>query len=263
MLQYHVLARFDEPALPRLATLGVVLSAHAALGAWLLTAAPMAVTAVEPIRMDVSLIPYVAPVMAAAPSPEPVVLPLPEPLSQTDPEPLPEPEPPVLEPEPAPLPEPEPVPAPKPKPPPKKRAPRAEPRVQQPVVAPPVAVAAAAESAPTAAPAEPDPHATQQPPASPAALVEARFDADYLRNPAPVYPPMSRRRGEEGKVLLAVKVSPDGKAAHVEIRESSGFNRLDEAALRAVQGWRFVPARRGDQPVATSVVVPIIFRLDA
>jgi protein TonB len=98
-------------------------------------------------------------------------------------------------------------------------------------------------------------------PAGPA-FVDARFDADYLRNPAPVYPPMSRRRGEQGEVRLLVAVSAAGVPERIEIRHSSGYPRLDEAAARAVREWRFVPARRGDRPVAASVVVPVVFRLE-
>lgn len=94
------------------------------------------------------------------------------------------------------------------------------------------------------------------------ALVEARFDVDYLRNPKPVYPAMSRRLREEGKVMLRVYVSPDGNPQDIEIKRSSGSVRLDEAAKTAVQRWRFVPARRGNAAVAAWVVVPIVFNLE-
>lgn len=92
-------------------------------------------------------------------------------------------------------------------------------------------------------------------------VTEARFDADYLNNPPPVYPVLSRRRGEQGKVLLLVQVSAQGTAERVEIHAGSGHARLDSAALEAVKRWRFVPARRGDAAVAASVVVPVVFRL--
>jgi protein TonB len=59
-----------------------------------------------------------------------------------------------------------------------------------------------------------------------------------------------------------VVVSPDGEALAVEIERGSGHERLDAAARRAVAGWRFVPARRGDVPIQASVLVPIVFRLD-
>ena len=62
------------------------------------------------------------------------------------------------------------------------------------------------------------------------AVAPPRFDADYLQNPAPVYPGLSRRIGEQGKVILHVLVSADGRARKVELRTSSGFERLDNAA---------------------------------
>lgn len=89
----------------------------------------------------------------------------------------------------------------------------------------------------------------------------ARFDADYLRNPAPDYPSVSRRMREEGTVYLDVSVTAEGRAGDLRIRKSSGHARLDEAALGAVRQWRFVPARRGAEAVAAQVVVPVVFRL--
>lgn len=102
------------------------------------------------------------------------------------------------------------------------------------------------------------------PAASPAAatVTAAHFNAAYLQNPAPVFPPLSRRLGEEGKVLLRVKVSAEGHPVAVDLEKSSNFERLDEAARRAVSRWRFVPAKRGDLSVEGSVIVPIVFRLD-
>jgi protein TonB len=99
--------------------------------------------------------------------------------------------------------------------------------------------------------------------AAPAPIVAARYNAAYLNNPEPKYPPMSRRLGEEGKVLLRVRVTAEGLAAAVELEKSSNFERLDEAAKQAVARWRFVPARRGDEAIEASVIVPIVFRLDS
>ena len=101
------------------------------------------------------------------------------------------------------------------------------------------------------------------PVAAPAPLTGARFDADYLQNPAPSYPAMSRRLREEGQALLDVRVSATGEPEHVRLKQSSGFARLDEVAINTVQRWRFSPARRGDEAIAASVVVPIVFRLDS
>lgn len=117
-------------------------------------------------------------------------------------------------------------------------------------------------AAPTApAPAAP---AAQVASAAPVAgFSAARFDAAYLNNPKPHYPAISRRLGEEGKVLLRVKVAPDGAATEVDLEKSSSFERLDEAARQVVTRWRFVPAKRGDQAIETSVIVPVVFRLDS
>ncbi len=98
--------------------------------------------------------------------------------------------------------------------------------------------------------------------AAPAAIVAARFDAAYLNNPPPSYPALSRRLGEEGKVLLKVRVGTGGQPLAVDLEKSSNFPRLDEAARRVVAHWRFVPAKRGDEPCEASVIVPIVFKLE-
>jgi protein TonB len=95
-----------------------------------------------------------------------------------------------------------------------------------------------------------------------APLVPPRYDAAYLDNPAPAYPSAARRLHEEGRVLLRVRVTADGRAGDVDVATSSGSERLDRAALDAVRRWRFVPARRGDEAVAAQVLVPIVFSLD-
>ena len=84
--------------------------------------------------------------------------------------------------------------------------------------------------------------------------------AAYLNNPPPVYPRMSERLGEQGVVRLRVLVGTDGLPQQVELETSSGYDRLDRAALDAVKRWRFVPGRRGDTPETMWVRVPIDFR---
>ena len=116
----------------------------------------------------------------------------------------------------------------------------------------PAAVAAIPSAPPTSSAA---PAAENLPVSAP------RFNADYLSNPAPVYPPESRTRGEQGKVLLRVLVSQAGAAEEVALRLGSGHERLDQAALDAVRHWKFVPARKGTEAVAAWVVVPILFTL--
>lgn len=105
------------------------------------------------------------------------------------------------------------------------------------------------------------PTSTTSTPSAPPALVEARLDTAYLDNPTPVYPPMSRRLGEEGTVLLRVNVGESGAVTQVALERSCGYPRLDEAARKAVAGWRFLAARRGEEPVASTVMVPVVFAL--
>ncbi|MGH8527852.1 MAG: energy transducer TonB, partial [Gammaproteobacteria bacterium] len=111
----------------------------------------------------------------------------------------------------------------------------------------PVAAAAPALKGPTSE-APPDP----APP---------RFSADYLDNPAPRYPALSRRLGEKGRVLLRVLVNAEGHPEGIQVNRSSGFARLDSAAREAVSQWRFVPAKLGDRSVRAWVIVPIVFTL--
>ena len=121
-----------------------------------------------------------------------------------------------------------------------------------PAPAPPAIIAAPAPApAPAAAPAI----------AAAPAVTPPRFDADYLRNPPPEYPAFARRRGEEGRVLLRVHVASDGTPREIEVKTSSGSERLDRAALDAVKRWKFVPARVGDAATDAWVLVPIAFSL--
>ena len=93
-------------------------------------------------------------------------------------------------------------------------------------------------------------------------LVEPSADADYLKNPPPGYPRISRRNGEQGTVIVLVFISTQGAPEKAEVRTSSGFARLDQAALEAVQRWRFVPGRRNGTPEAMWFNIPVRFILE-
>lgn len=99
-------------------------------------------------------------------------------------------------------------------------------------------------------------------PTTPAQVSLPSTDADYLINPAPPYPRASRRMGEEGTVVLRVFINTEGRAEQAEIRTSSGYTRLDEAALETVKRWRYVPGKRAGVPEAMWFNVPIRFVLD-
>lgn len=237
----------DTPRTPRRrgerhALAVLVLSLHA-LGLYALTSQfspPISPPEIQPI--SISFIPLAAP---PAPVVEPPAPPPPEPVKRVEP--------------------PKPVkPAPRP---PKPLAPVKPP--PEPVIT--ESATALSSNAPVAAPAETAP-APAAPPAAPAVesaapaaaapVIAARFDADYLNNPAPAYPPLSRRMREEGKVMLRVTVTPDGLPGRIEVARSSGSERLDQAAANAVRQWRFVAARQGDRAIEASVLVPIIFKLE-
>ena len=159
-------------------------------------------------------------------------------------------------------------------PPPPTPAPKAPPKVAPRPAPMPVAVADA-----TPAPAAPTGIATPQPPAppvdapavqpspAPAPPAPPRIelpssDAAYLNNPRPSYPAISKRMGEQGKVVLRVLIGTDGVPQKVEVNQSSGFDRLDRQAQDAVMRWRFVPGKRNGVPEAMWNLVPINFVLE-
>ncbi|PUE07306.1 hypothetical protein B9Z51_14910 [Limnohabitans sp. T6-5] len=97
---------------------------------------------------------------------------------------------------------------------------------------------------------------------TPPSLVLPSSDADYLNNPAPVYPRMSKRMGEQGTVIVRVFIGLQGTAEQAEIRTSSGYDRLDKTALETVQRWRYVPGKRHGTPEAMWFNVPVRFVLE-
>ena len=87
-------------------------------------------------------------------------------------------------------------------------------------------------------------------------------DADYLQNPRPPYPPISRRLNEQGKTTVRVLIGADGLPQRSEVFKSSGYDRLDQAALATVMRWRFVPGKRGGVAEAMWFNVPINWVLE-
>jgi periplasmic protein TonB len=239
---------FPAPSLPgtnrsqtALVTLAVLL-AHAGLLGWLLTSSGQ----VQPPELAVVtmelLASHPAPVQASQPAPKPAP-------SQT------------AKPTPTPTPTPKAIPQPEPKPAPAAVA-QAEPS-PLPATAPSAAPAASTISRTAAAPAAAAMASASPAPAPAPARVELpSASADYLNNPKPAYPPLSRRLREEGKVVLRVLIETDGTASRAEIRSSSGYERLDQAARQAVLKWRYVPARRNGVPEAMWFDIPVNFVLE-
>jgi protein TonB len=97
---------------------------------------------------------------------------------------------------------------------------------------------------------------------APAEVIPPNTHAAYLNNPQPDYPPLSRKLGEQGRVVLHVFVDADGTVRDVQINTSSGWTRLDRAARDGVSRWKFEPARQGRQAVGAWTLVPISFVLN-
>lgn len=98
------------------------------------------------------------------------------------------------------------------------------------------------------------------PPSAPAET-QAVGRMGYLSNPNPAYPESALDRGLEGTVSLRIRVLASGDAETVEVQTSSGYRILDDAAVRTVRKWKFVPATRGGSPVDGWANVPIVFKL--
>ncbi len=211
------------------------------------TVAPIMVSLISPTREAPPPPPEQPQPMVQPPRPQPVQKPLEQPPIIARP---PEPEPAPIPPPPEPMP-----------------APAIEPVKPEPPPPPMEAVAKAEPTAPVQTASRPDTAAPVQAVVKPASPVPAPpvippdFNADYLHNPTPSYPQLSRRMGEQGKVLVRVLVSAEGQVERIELKSSSGSRRLDQAALDAVKQWKFVPARQGDHKVPAWVVVPIVFTL--
>jgi periplasmic protein TonB len=77
----------------------------------------------------------------------------------------------------------------------------------------------------------------------------------------PVYPPASRRAGEQGVVMLRVLVDERGRPGDIQVMQSSGFPRLDQAALDGVRKWTFKPAKNGSTPILSWTRVQVKFEL--
>lgn len=97
--------------------------------------------------------------------------------------------------------------------------------------------------------------------ATDAEIIPAQLDTTADNRP-PVYSEELRRAKEQGRTILKVVVGVDGKPQMVEVSESSGYVRLDRAAIDAVRGWRFIPATQAGTPIVDWTLIPVSFRLD-
>ena len=111
-----------------------------------------------------------------------------------------------------------------------------------------------ATGAPLAPPAAPARRQLRETPAAPAPPARGR-------NRKPVYPELARRRGQQGVVELLAHVDEQGRITDLRVQRSSGFPLLDEAALKGVRAWTFIPATRNGTAVKGTALVPVAFEL--
>ncbi len=78
---------------------------------------------------------------------------------------------------------------------------------------------------------------------------------------SPAYPLQSRRRGEEGRVIIAAEICTDGTPGELRVVSSSGYRRLDEAAVAALRKSAFTPATKAGRPIRATTEWTFIFRL--
>jgi len=86
-------------------------------------------------------------------------------------------------------------------------------------------------------------------------------EPDLVYNTTPHYPRRSRRRGEEGLVILDVRILATGCVDEAIIVTSSGYPLLDNSAVNAILEWRFNPALNADRPITVRRMIPIVFKL--
>lgn len=110
-------------------------------------------------------------------------------------------------------------------------------------------------------PVEPAPPAPPPKPVGPAVLSGELALTCPDRAP-PSYPAISRRLGEEGKVVLRVELDETGRVDRATIKTSSGYARIDEAALATVKRWRCSPASRDGAAVRAVAIQPFNFVLE-
>jgi periplasmic protein TonB len=87
------------------------------------------------------------------------------------------------------------------------------------------------------------------------------FPISDLHNPSPEYPEMAIFLGYQGNAIVRIKVSAKGLSEGVDILRSSGHKILDEATTKALKKWRFTPSKHGNTPMASSVVISVIYIL--
>jgi periplasmic protein TonB len=125
-------------------------------------------------------------------------------------------------------------------------------------------ISAPAEPAPPAPPAPAAPAAPAAPVSKPLMSISAPKDASHLSCSIvePSYPAMSRRRGETGRAVVQFVLSASGRIENIELKKSSGYDRLDQAALDAIRSSSCKPYLVDGEAVRVPAVQPFDFSLN-
>mgnify|MGYP003584106780 CR=1 FL=1 len=134
--------------------------------------------------------------------------------------------------------------------------------IRDPKPAPAAPVGVVEPQPPAPPPAPPAPPAPPPAPPAPPSIQLPSTSAEYAQDCKGRYPSMSQRLGEEGVVLLDVKVSAEGSPVDVRVKKSSGFDRLDQAAREAILRCRFVPGKVNGVAQTMNYDAPYNFKLN-
>ena len=89
----------------------------------------------------------------------------------------------------------------------------------------------------------------------------AKYKIGTIENPHPEYPIIARKKGWQGRLLLAVHIDKNGNVLNVHVKETSGFEVLDKVSVKTIRDWKFLPARYGDSNVEDNINIPVSFKL--
>lgn len=89
----------------------------------------------------------------------------------------------------------------------------------------------------------------------------AKYKIGTIQNPHPEYPIIARKKGWQGRLILAVHIDKNGNVLNIHVKETSGFEVLDRVSIKTVRKWKFFPARYGDKNVEDNINIPVSFKL--
>ena len=89
----------------------------------------------------------------------------------------------------------------------------------------------------------------------------AKYKIGTIENPHPEYPIIARKKGWQGRLLLAVHIDKNGNVLNIHVKETSGFEVLDKVSVKTIRDWKFLPARYGDSNVEDNINIPVSFKL--